>query len=110
VFDRGITARKSYDSFTDKGITFVSRLAVNAKIDIVNAFDASATFPLETVTLRITSDNWCQLYGEKGYKAKHLVRVIKAIRLQDNTQYGLLQMIKRLKRRRLQRYTNEDGI
>ncbi len=85
VFDRGITARKSYDSFTDNGITFVSRLAVNANIDIVKAFDASATFPMETSTLKITSDNWCQLYGEKGYKAKHLVRVIKAVRLQDNT-------------------------
>jgi hypothetical protein len=84
VFDRGITARKTYDDFADNGITFVSRLVTTAKHDTVEPFDASATFPMETATLKITSDDWCQLYAEKG-AAKHLVRVIKATRLAGNT-------------------------
>jgi hypothetical protein len=39
---------------------------------------------METATLKITSDDWCQLYAEKG-AAKHKVRVIKATRLTGNT-------------------------
>lgn len=72
VFDKGITARKTYDEFGDKGIQFISRLNNNAKYDVVRNHDTKIVMPLTTDTLTIVSDNWCQLYSTAG-KAKHLV-------------------------------------
>ncbi len=85
VFDRGITARKTYDKFTDDEITFVSRINPQAKHDKIKPFNPKASLPVETKTLKIISDDWCQFYGERNYKAKHLARRIEAIRLSDNT-------------------------
>lgn len=80
VFDRGITARKTYDTFTDKGIQFVSRVGASAKHDkkVINTLGK-----LETATLRIVSDEWCQFYGEKS-KPKNLFRRIEATKLSDS--------------------------
>lgn len=78
VFDKGITARKTYDEFSDKRIQFISRLNNNAKYDVVRNHDIKIEMPLTTHTLTMVSDNWCQLYGTAG-KAKHLVRRIEAI-------------------------------
>lgn len=85
VFDRGITARKTYDTFTEDGITFISRLSPQAKYDKRESFDQATNFPLETDTLKITSDEWCQLYSEGCVKSKHPVRRIEAVRLADNS-------------------------
>ena len=84
VFDRGITARNTYDMFTDNGIKFISRISVASKHDKVKPYQTSKELPIGTATLKITSDDWCQLYGDKGKKAKHLVRRIEAIILADN--------------------------
>ena len=65
VFDRGITARQTYDDFTDNGMTFVLRFIMTAKHDTVELFDTFATFLMKTATLKITNDDWCQLYEEK---------------------------------------------
>jgi hypothetical protein len=37
VFDRGITARKPYDTFTDNSIKFISRINVRAKHDKIKS-------------------------------------------------------------------------
>lgn len=78
VFDRGITSRNTYDEFTDKEILFVSRLNNKAVHDVVSKYDNDIKMPIETETLTIFSDNWCQLYNSNG-KAKKLVRRIEAV-------------------------------
>lgn len=83
VFDRGITARTTYDELTENEITFISRLNNNAKHKVIKAQENAKSFPIETDTLTIINDNWCQLYGSDK-KAKHLVRRIAAIRKEDN--------------------------
>ena len=85
VFDRGITARKTYDSFTENEIVFVSRINSQAKHDKIKPFNPKVSMPIETKTVKIISDEWCLFYGEGGVKATHLVRRIEAIRLADNT-------------------------
>lgn len=77
IFDRGITSRATYDVFTDNDIQFISRISAGAKRDIIRSTDT--VLPVETETLRIVKDYWCQLYGDKGKKPKHLVRCIEAI-------------------------------
>lgn len=84
VFDRGITARNTYDVFTESGIKFISRISVTSKHDKVKPYQTTKKIPIETETLKIISDDWCQLYSDKGKKAKHLVRRIEAIKLADN--------------------------
>ena len=84
VFDRGITARNTYDMFTDNDVKFISRISVAAKHDKIKPNSTSKKIPIETDTLKIISDDWCQLHGDKGKKAKHLVRRIEAIMLADN--------------------------
>ena len=83
VFDRGITARSTYDELTNRQITFISRLGNNSKYKVVSTSENTELFPIETDTLIITSDSWCQLYSS-GKKAKHPVRRITAIRKEDN--------------------------
>jgi hypothetical protein len=83
IFDRGITARSTYDMFTTKGIRFISRINVKAKHDKIKPNDVQNDIPLETATLKIISDEWCQFYGETS-KPKYLFRRIEAIRIQDN--------------------------
>lgn len=81
VFDRGITARKAYDTFTEKGIRFVSRINTNAKHDKKTSNNITAS---ATTTLQIMSDEWCQLYKEGCVKSKFLYRRIEAIQLASN--------------------------
>lgn len=78
VFDRGITSRNTYDEFTDKKILFVSRLNSNAVHAVVKKYDDDIKMPLETESLTIFSDNWCQLYSSNS-KANNLVRRIEAV-------------------------------
>jgi hypothetical protein len=84
IFDRGITARSTYDLFTNKGIDFVSRVNVKSKHDKIKRNHLQNTIPEETATLKIVSDDWCQFYGVRRSKPKHLFRRIEAIRLEDN--------------------------
>lgn len=83
IFDRGITARSTYDTFTNKGIQFVSRVNVKARHDKIRSNDARHQPPIETATLKIVSDEWCQFYAEHS-NPKNLFRRIEAIRLDDN--------------------------
>ena len=84
VFDKGVTARKTYDQLTDEGIVFVSLLQPTAKHDKIETHTGSSKLPVETATLKIVSDQWCQLYSEGKKKAAYLVRRVEAVRLEDN--------------------------
>jgi hypothetical protein len=83
VFDRGITSRETYDTFSDNEIQFISRLNDGAKYKIVNPNKGTNRLPVQTESLVIVSDDWCKLYGNKGKESKHLYRRIVATRLQD---------------------------
>jgi hypothetical protein len=83
VFDRGITARNTYDEFTEKDIRFVTRLNTNARHKTIRLNDDSV-YPFETSTLTIVNDTWCYLYKSNKQKTKHPVRRIEAIRIEDN--------------------------
>lgn len=96
IFDRGITARSTYDTFTDKGIQFVSRINFKAKHDKIKSNDAKKNQPIETATLKIVSDEWCQFYGEGGIKPKHLFRRIEAVRIEDNEPISFITNIENL--------------
>jgi hypothetical protein len=79
VFDQGITSRKHYDTFTMKGISFISRLNPNAYKKEYRPNSLKKT--LTTKTLKITSDSWVYLFSEGKVKSKHPVRLIESIRL-----------------------------
>jgi hypothetical protein len=95
IFDRGITARSTYDTFTNKGIQFVSRINVKSKHDKVKSNAIKNIHPIETATLKIVSDEWCQFYGEHG-KPKNLFRRIEAIRIEDNQPISFITNIENL--------------
>ena len=81
VFDRGITARDSYDKLTAKDICFISRLNPGAKQEVYSA--STINKPVQTETLKITSDSWVYLYTMYQKRSKYPVRLIEAIR-KDN--------------------------
>lgn len=83
VFDKGVTARATYDALTEKGIVFVSVINPHAKHDKVQVQTPPDSLPLPTDTLLILSDEWCQFYGEGKKKARYLVRRIETIRQRD---------------------------
>lgn len=83
VFDKGVTARSTYDKLTEEGIVFVSTLRTTAKHTVIRKQKGSK-LPCTTDTLQITADNWCQLYSEGHKRSKYLVRLIAARRLEDD--------------------------
>lgn len=78
VFDRGITARKTYDKLMEKNIPFISRLSLKSKRQIV--VDNLMHDPVKTTTLNIYSDSFVHLFNSNGSKTKQPVRCIEAIR------------------------------
>lgn len=83
VFDKGVTARATYDALTEEGIVFVSVLNPRARHKKIQTQTRPDTMPLVTDTLLILSDEWCQFYGEKDKKARYLVRRIETLRQRD---------------------------
>lgn len=81
VFDRGITARDTYDKLSDKNISFISRINPGAKQEVHLA--NTLTKAIQTQTLTITSDSWVYLFKRQQKRSKHPVRLIEAIR-KDN--------------------------
>ncbi len=87
VFDRGITARKTYDELTNKSLSFVSRINGNAIAEAVNLHsEISAEKPIYTESLKIVSDQWCYLFSSNA-KSEHPVRCIEAYRLNNNEKF-----------------------
>ena len=77
VFDRGITARKTYDEFTENNIQFISRLNNNAKYTGLSNNEKQQS--LQTGTLTIIADEWCYLYNSNKQKIRHPLRRIEAV-------------------------------
>jgi len=61
IFDRGITARKTYDEFIENDIPFISRLSAGSKSDLVR-YNPLPEMVVSTSTLHIYSDSWVYLY------------------------------------------------
>lgn len=95
VFDRGITARNTYDEFTENNIQFVSRLNNKARYETLKA-DNDLKSDLCTSTLKIISDNWCYLYNSNKQKTKHPIRRIETVRLKDNKPIVFITNIKNI--------------
>ena len=82
VFDRGITSRDNYDKLTDKEISFISRINPGAKQEVHLANTIAKA--IQTETLAITSDSWVYLYTMHKKRSKHPVRLIEAVRKDNN--------------------------
>jgi hypothetical protein len=78
IFDRGVTARKTYDDLIEKDIPFISRLSAKSKKDLIR-YNALPGMVVQTSTLHIYSDSWVYLYKTHGIKADHPVRCIEAL-------------------------------
>jgi hypothetical protein len=92
VFDRGITARDNYDKLTEKGISFISRLNPGAKQEVysANALKRSVT----TKTVKIINDSWVYLYTMGGRKSIYPVRLIEAVKKDDDAKIIFITNIK----------------
>jgi hypothetical protein len=75
VFDRGITARKTYDKMTAEKIPFVSRISEKSKRKPISENKLSSE--IQTQNLTIKQDIIVQLYNSNG-KAIYPVRCIVA--------------------------------
>lgn len=96
VFDRGITARKTYDELTTKSLSFVSRINGNAIEQVVSQDTGiSNESPIHTASLKIVSDRWCYLFASDK-KSKHPVRCIEAYKLSNNEKLVFVSNIKDL--------------
>lgn len=81
VFDRGISARKTYDELSHEKIPFVSRINIACKKEYVS--NNLIAEPIETQSLRILKESIVYLYNEKGVKTKYPIRYIEALQ-KDN--------------------------
>jgi|688.fasta_scaffold408155_1 hypothetical protein len=74
VFDRGITARKTYESLTENGHSFVTRVNPSVKYNIIE------NYPIELENdnngLVFRSDQRVQLYSQNNGKTKQFLRLI----------------------------------
>lgn len=94
VFDRGITARSTYDTLTSKGIYFVSRLNNNAKKQTISSNETiSGNYPIKTASLTIISDQWCYLFSS-AKRSEYPIRCIEAYRNDTNEKIVFISNIK----------------
>jgi hypothetical protein len=83
VFDRGVTARKTYDLLCEQTIPFISRIIPSAKVEEQASNQLST--PITSGTLLITKDCAVKLFEEGGKKTKHTFRLIYATKTSDQT-------------------------
>lgn len=95
VFDRGISSRASYDTMTDKGILFISRIQPNAIGTALT--DNTLKESIETETLTIISDTWVSLYARHTKKSRHAVRIINALKKSDGEKIVFITNISEMK-------------
>lgn len=93
VFDRGITARKTYDELSEKNIHFVSRISAKFVERIISSDkNISTQEPVYSDTLKIVSDHWCYLYSSDR-KSQYPVRCIEAYRIANNEKLVIISNI-----------------
>lgn len=78
VFDRGISARKTFKDFTNSGIRFVTRLNDKANYRVINDKPINVD-NLEDSELTILADKIVQLRSENVHWVKEEFRLIEAI-------------------------------
>ena len=78
IFDRGITARKTYDELIENSMPFISRLSAQSKRDLI-IHNNLPELIVQTPTLNIYSDSWVYLYKAGETRADHPVRCIEAL-------------------------------
>ncbi|MCA6464032.1 MAG: transposase, partial [Chitinophagaceae bacterium] len=80
VFDRGITARNTYDKMTSQDIFFVSRLNNSAKKEKISSNEKiTSSAPVKASSVTIISDEWCYLFSSEE-RSKYPIRRIEAYR------------------------------
>lgn len=92
IFDRGITARKTYDKFTEQQIPFISRIIVNSKHQIHTA--NSIKQPITTATLTITEDSWIFLFTTDKSRTKYPLRCIRGTMISTGEPIAFITNIK----------------
>lgn len=88
VFDRGVTARNTYDELTKKQIPFVTRALVNSKHDPHTKNILAKQVVTDTLTIH--SDSWIYLYKQNGKRTVFPIRCIKAKQKIDGGQIWFL--------------------
>ncbi len=107
VFDRGITARKTYDEFTENNIQFISRLNNNAKYTGLSNNEKQQS--LQTGTLTIIADEWCYLYNSNKQKIRHPLRRIEAVQTTTEKPIVFITNIKDIDAITVQKSIKDDG-
>ena len=91
VFDQGINARKTFGEFDECGIQFVTRTRLDTKHKKIGEVTAIALgSPIETSTLKITSDDLVHLYDVKTRKTKYVLRLIKAVIIKSGDEIWIM--------------------
>ena len=69
VFDRGLSSGKTFLEFSQKGITFITRINANRKVNILETMEESSEKSArKTATLSILSDQKVQIMDNKANK------------------------------------------
>ena len=75
VFDRGVQARATFDEFSQKDLTFITRLNNYTRFEVIRAFQITEN---ETERLIIEQDLEIHLFDRKGKKTSSFLRLIIA--------------------------------
>ncbi|MCH4831172.1 transposase [Flavobacterium columnare] len=75
VFDRGIQSRATFEEFSERDLTFITRLNNRTRYDIVNELEINQN---ETEKLLLEKDLEIILYDRMGKKTKKFFRLIIA--------------------------------
>lgn len=92
VFDRGVSARKSFVDFDQACKNFVTRLRPNAKYEVISDNVLNSQ---EQSSVIIHADQWVHLYSNNGL-VKHPFRLISASITATNEPISFLTNIKEL--------------
>lgn len=94
VFDRGITSRKTFESFNESNRHFVTRLNLNARHNVIEQYDI--VNKNSSTNLTFESDQQIELFNKHRKPTKTYLRLIKCINEQTGVSYFFLTNIKEL--------------
>lgn len=95
VFDRGISARKTFKDFSQSGIRFVTRLNEKANYRVIkeNTIEKTNSENGTNCDLKIISDSIVQLRSKKVHWVKENFRLIKTINIETGKTFLFLSNI-----------------
>jgi hypothetical protein len=94
IFDRGISARKTYDELTGQNIPFISRLGKKNKHEVIT--ENAILNPIETDSLSITSDCWIYLFSKYQKRTTYPIRCVKGIQKTSGEEIAFITNIHHL--------------